>query len=92
MTTTAAQISPLVRSGRANRRGHHHHVGRYFVGAVAKLVPHAVGGELDESHFDGLRRISVGEVPPCGGHRCFWADEGDAAVTLTTSFDESGPE
>lgn len=72
--------------------------------AVAKIVTDVVGDVLDDSRFEGLRRLGVDEVSFRKGHRYLtvvadhdqqgrvvWAREGKNAATLCAFYDEIGP-
>jgi transposase len=72
--------------------------------AVAKIVIDVVGDVLEDSRFEGLRRVGVDEVSYRKGHRYLtvvadhdrqgrvvWAQPGKSAATLTAFFDELGP-
>jgi transposase len=73
--------------------------------AVAGIVTRVVASSIDDARLEGLYRIGVDEVSYRKGHRYLtvvadhdrdgavvWAGEGRDAATLTSFFDELGPE
>jgi len=73
--------------------------------AVARIVVRVVATSIDDARLEGLYRIGVDEVSYRKGHRYLtvvadhdregavvWAAEGRDAATLTSFFDELGPE
>ena len=73
--------------------------------AVARIVVRVVATSIDDARLEGLYRVGVDEVSYRKGHRYLtvvadhdndgavvWAAEGRDAATLTSFFDELGPE
>ena len=72
---------------------------------MARIVVRVVATSIDDARLEGLYRIGVDEVSYRKGHRYLtvvadhdregavvWAAEGRDAATLTSFFDELGPE